>query len=187
MNALMIALLAGALVNFGGRWWALGRAIAVRRGQSASLPALLLSGLLIAIAAAWMGGTVSQQVRGPGLVLFLALSLLLAGAGALWPTRAIPDKLAKSARGPVTAFILLLAAQLSESAPFIILATAAWSLDAPMAGIGGAVGTAMAALSTTMLSETELAALPLRRIRQTVGGMLLIAGLWLALVALGVA
>lgn len=186
MNGLMIGLLAGALVSFGGRWWLLGRAIAERIGQARTLPAMLLSAVLVAAAAAWLGGTVSREVRGPGLLLFLALSLLLAGAGALWPTRAIPPRLQQSARGPVSAFILLLAAQISESAPFIILATAAWSLDPLMAGVGGALGVAIAGSSIGLLTATELAAMPVRRLRIVIGAMLLIIGLWLALAALAI-
>ncbi len=181
----MIGLLAGALVSFGGRWWLLGRAIAESRGRAVALPALLLSAVIVAVAAAFAGGAIAQAVRGPGLMLFLALSLLLAGAGALWPTRAIAPKLAASARGPVTAFILLMAAQLSESAPFIILAAAAWSLDPLSAGLGGGLGMILAALSTSLLSARELAMLPMRRIRLALGIVLMMIGLWLALAALG--
>ena len=185
MDAVMIGLLAGALVSFGGRWWLLGRAIGESRGQVVALSALLLSAIIVAAVAAYAGGTIAQSVRGPGLMLFLALSLLLAGASALWPVRAIKPRLVASAHGPVTAFILLMAAQLSESAPFIILAAAAWSLDPLSAGIGGGLGMMVAALSTSLLSTAELAMLPMRRIRLGIGVLLLSIGLWLALAALG--
>ena len=181
----MIGLLAGALVSFGGRWWLLGRAIGESRGQLVALSALLLSAVIVAGVAAYAGGTIAQSVRGPGLMLFLALSLLFAGAGALWPVRPIKPRLVASARGPVSAFILLMAAQLSESAPFIILAAAAWSLDPLPAGIGGGLGMIVAALSTSLLSADELAKLPMRRIRLGIGILLLTIGLWLALAALG--
>ncbi len=181
----MIGLLAGALVSFGGRWWLLGRAIGKSRGQTVALPAMLLSAILIAMVAAYAGGTIAQSVRGPGLMLFLALSLLFAGAGALWPVRAITPGLVASARGPMSTFILLMAAQLSESAPFIILATAAWSLDPLPAGIGGGLGMIVAALSTSLFSADELARLPMRRIRMGIGVLLFLIGLWLALAALG--
>ncbi len=183
----MIGLLAGALVSFGGRWWLLGRAIGELRGKAVALPAMLLSAILMAVAAALAGGAIALSVRGPGLMLFLALSLLLAGAGALWPVRTIKPRLIASARGPLTAFILLMAAQLSESAPFIILAAAAWSLDPLPAGLGGGLGMGVAALSTSLLSAGELANLPMRRIRLAVGVILLLIGLWLAVAALGLA
>ena len=181
----MIGLLAGALVSFGGRWWLLGRAIGESRGQAVALPAMLLSAILVAVGASFAGGAIAQSVRGPGLMLFLALSLLFAGGGALWPMRPIKPRLIASARGPVTAFILLIAAQLGESAPFIILAAAAWSLDPLPAGIGGGLGMVVAALSTSLLSADELARLPMRRIRLALGILLLAIGLWLALAALG--
>lgn len=185
MDALIIGLLAGALVSFGGRWWLLGRAITDARGQTLALSAMLASALVAAAAAAWLGASIAAQVRGPGLLLFFALSLLLAGASALWPLRQVAPRLLASARGPASAFILLLAAQLGESAPFIILATAAWTLDPLMAGIGGAMGLVVAAASTALLTPSELEALPVRTIRHFTGGLALLLGLWLALTALG--
>lgn len=186
MDAVIIGLLAGALVSFGGRWWLLGRAIADARGQGVGLGAMLASGFVAAVVAAWLGASIAAQVRGPGLLLFFALSLLLAGGSALWPLRPVTERLAGSARGPFSAFILLLAAQLGESAPFIILAGAAWSLDPVMTGIGGTMGMAVAAGSTALLTPSELAALPVRGIRRLTGAMALALGLWLALAALGV-
>lgn len=185
MDALMICLLAGAVVAFGGRWWLLGVAISTRKGSVTALPAIVISAVVAAGLAAVAGGWIAAAVRGPGMLLFLALAILFSGASALWPVKPISDRVSDSARGPTTATILLLAAQLNDSAPFIILAAAAWTQDPPLAAIGGAVGLIAAALGGTALPATLVTGPRIGRLRRAIGIALLLLGAWIAVSAMG--
>ena len=181
MDALMICLLASASAAFGGRWWLLGVAISTRKGSRVALPGILISAVVAAGLAAMAGGWIAAAVRGPGMLLFLALAILFAGASALWPVKPIADKTSDSARGPVAATILLLAAQLNDSAPFIILAAAAWTGDPMLASVGGTMGLIAAAMGGLALSPVR----GIGRMRMAIGVALLLLGAWMAVRALG--
>lgn len=181
MDALMICLLASAVAAFGGRWWLLGVAISERKGSGVAIPGIGISAIVAAGLAATAGGWIAAAVRGPGMLLFLALAILFAGASALWPVKPISDKTSDSARGPVAATILLLAAQLSDSVPFIILAAAAWTGDPILAAMGGTVGLIAAAAGGLALPSTA----GVGRLRMTIGIALLLLGAWMALGTMG--
>ena len=181
----MICLIASAVTAFGGRWWLLGVAISERKGSGVALPGILISAVVAAGLAAMAGGWIAAAVRGPGMLLFLALAILFAGASALWPVKPIADKTSDSARGPVAATILLLAAQLNDSAPFIILAAAAWAGDPILAAVGGAVGLIAAALGGTTLPADVATMARIRQLRMGIGIALLLLGAWMAVSALG--
>lgn len=181
MDALMICLIASAVAAFGGRWWLLAVAISERKGSAVALPGILISAVVAAGLAAMAGGWIASAVRGPGMLLFLALAILFAGASALWPVKPIADKTSDSARGPTAATILLLAAQLNDSAPFIILAAAAWTGDPILAAAGGAFGLIAAALGGLALPPTA----GIGRLRMAIGVALLLLGAWMAVSALG--
>ncbi len=178
MAALMTTLIGAALAALGGRWWTLGAGL-VRDRARAALPLVLLSAIAAAGVAASGGAWIGAQVRGPGMLLFLALALLFAGAGALWPVRAAMDADARAARAPVSAFILLLAAQLSESAPFLILAVAAWTREPVWSAIGGASGMMAAVMAAPLLPARS----PV--LRAGISALLLTIGAVLAVGALG--
>ena len=181
----MICLLASAVAAFGGRWWLLGVAISERKGSRVALPGTLISAVVAAGLAAMAGGWIAAAVRGPGMLLFLALSLLFAGASALWPVKPISDRVTDSARGPVAAVILLLAAQLSDSAPFIILAAAAWTRDTGLAAIGGMIGLLAAAGVGLAIGLDQRVMARVGQIRMAIGIALLLLGAWVAVSALG--
>jgi hypothetical protein len=185
MDALMICLVASAVAAFGGRWFLTARAISERLGGYAGPVAAPASALIAAIAAAIVGGTIGAQVVGPGMLLFLSLALLFAGAAMVWPTKPPGERILRSARGPVSAFILLLAAMLSDSAPFIILAAAAWSGEVGFAMIGGAAGLGAAAMVALFPAELPVSDRLMRRIRLGAGIVILLIGAITALGALG--
>lgn len=142
----MICLMACAAATLGSRWWLLAHA--VRRTLS-PISASLAIGVTAALGsglAAWFGGAIAVQIHGPGMLLLLALALLLAAATMAWPARPLSPKLLASLDAPLSALILLAAAILSDSAPFIIFATAARTGSAALAAVGGAVGLLSAAL-----------------------------------------
>lgn len=183
----MICLLASAVTAFGGRWWLLGVAITQRKGGGVALPGIGISAIVAAGAAAMAGGWIAAAVRGPGMLLFLALAVLFAGASALWPVKPISDRVSDSARGPVAATILLLAAQLNDSAPFIVLAAAAWTGDPLLAAVGGAIGLVAAAAGGSTIPTTGDTGLRIGRLRMAIGVALLLLGAWMAVSAAGLA
>jgi putative Ca2+/H+ antiporter (TMEM165/GDT1 family) len=184
MDALMICLVASAIAAFGGRWFQLSSAIAAHIGQRDAVMAAVLCIAIAAAAAALLGGQIANEVQGSGLLLFLALALLLAGAAMLWPGRPLKPRLIASARGPVSAFVLLLAAMLGDSAPFIILATAAWTGETGLAMVGGMAG--LLAVAGLALNPGLLPIQPrhIRVIRRCAGAVALAIGAIIALAAL---
>lgn len=181
----MICLLASAIGAFGGRWWMLAHGLAQRLPGHAIIPALAVSTLVAVSASALLGGQMALQLRGPGMLLFLALAILSAGAGLCWPARAASEKAMAGAKGPVTATILLLAALIGDSAPFIVLAAAARTGSALLAGFGGLAGLGAAALAAMMLPPGTLGIATVQRIRWIAGVLFLLIGLIVALSALG--
>lgn len=182
MAALLIALIACALAATGGRWWQ--NAAAAARHGIAGRAAVLAGVVIIASAAGWLGKATHDEVAGRGMMLFLAIALLLAGASALWPVRPLPAKLDASLRGPVTSFVIALAALVSDSGPFIILAAAAWTGDWGLAATGGAAGLFAAAVVAFIL-PAELAGGWITIARRIAGTLFLIVGAVTALSALG--
>lgn len=156
MNALMICLLACAAATPGSRWAQLAVvALARLSGWRGALPVIGSAVVAAALAAAF-GSEIAAQMRGPGMLLLLALALAFAAAGLFWPVRPLSDRLRGSITGPASAAILLLAAMVSDSAPFIILAATAWTGEAAFAAIGGAAGlvaVAMAMFSVQMNAD----------------------------------
>lgn len=185
MDAIMICLLASAIGAFGGRWWMLAHGMAGRLPAVQLGSALAVSTLVAVAASAIFGGQMALQIRGPGMLLFLALAILSAGAGLCWPTKAASDKMLAGAKGSVTATILLLAALIGDSAPFIILATAARTGDAALAGFGGVAGLGASALAAMMMPPGLLSVKAIQRIRWVAGVLFLLIGLIVALSALG--
>ena len=182
MPAVMVALVAAALASFGGPWWRLAAALDAESPESRARWIAPFTGLAAAILAALAGGRVAAELRGPGMLLLLALSLLFAGGAMLWPLRALRERAA--GRGPAAATVLLAAAMLGDGAPFIIFAVAAWTGQPLLAGIGGAL-----ALSAAGHAATGGGVRPqdgtVRRIRFAAGAALLAAGIVAALAAFG--
>jgi putative Ca2+/H+ antiporter (TMEM165/GDT1 family) len=181
MNALMVALAASALSAFGGPWWRLSAALSAESPRLRAGWIAPLTALIAAAFAAIAGGWIAAEVRGPGMQLFLALSLLLAAGAMLWPNRPMRERVAD--RGPAATLILLLALVISDSAPFIILAVAAWTGLPLWAGVGGALGMLAAILAATLAGVVPSESL-VRRIRLIGGAVLLVIGAWVALSAM---
>ena len=180
----MISLVAGAVAAFGGRWWLSVGTFSTRLPAPALWSALTLSSLISAAAAAALGANVATHVHGPGLLLFLALSLLSAAFGLVWPTKPLAEGYAASARGPVAATILLLAGQISDGAPFIILAVAARTGNPWLATIGGFAGLMAAGASAVALIEEKAWLKRLWWVRLPLGCALILIGLVTALSAM---
>lgn len=113
--------------------------------------------------------------------LFLAFALLAAASGAIWPGR---TKTFAAVRHPALSIATrLIVGSWTGRSEFVTFAVAVGG-TAALAGIGGFIGgfvvLAVAAVAGEMLWATR----PRRAIDWTIGGVLAIAGVWLALSAL---
>lgn len=181
----MICLLSVSTATLGSRWWLLCAATLRRIPQSQALVAIVVPAIAAAAAAAWFGDTIANQFRGPGMLLLLAIALLFAAAGMAWPVRPLSDRLTLSIRGPWSASVLLAAAMLSDSGPFIIMAAAARTGNAMFAGVGGAIGLIAAAALAGVIGGGSTMPPWLQVMRWAIAATLALIGAVAALVALG--
>lgn len=172
MNALMVALVVALLATPGGRWWWLAR------GESLWLVAVS-AGLACALAAGG-GQWVAASVRGPGMQLLLALAIIVAGGGLLWPSKPAQRG---NALLPLR-MIRLTAAAWSDAAPFVVFAAAAWAREPLLAGLGGGVGMIATVLLAREWADDAAITARLGRLRTGIGALLLIVGTIVALSAM---
>jgi putative Ca2+/H+ antiporter (TMEM165/GDT1 family) len=114
----------------------------------------------------------------------MALSVLILGAGLLWPVKR-PDPLDGWPIGPfLTTTFGLIILGFGDGSQFLVLGIATRTADPWLAGVGGAVGIIAALVPVVLLRDAILAALPLRAIRWAGGVVLLLTGAIMALSAL---
>lgn len=195
MAALMVALLASAIATLGSRWSALAAVSVVARGTGAGggtgangglgwVPVVVTAALGCGLAA-FFGAEVAARYRGPGMLLLLALALGFAAPALLWPVRPLGVDVVQTMRRPISATVLLAAALISDSAPFIVFAVTAWTGGWMLAGIGGAAGMLLAALATMLLHGNTTPPQLLRWVRAGLGVLLLFIAIFTAMAALG--
>ncbi len=183
----MICLLAAAAATLGSRWWLLALVAQQRLGAAAAWLVIAGTAVLAASLSAWFGFTIAQQFRGPGMLLLLGLALVFAAASMAWPVRPLSAKLRESMAGPGAAAILLGAAMLSDSAPFIILAATAWTGEAVLAGAGGATGLIAAAVfAGPIFASSDSLPTWWQPLRWAIAALLLVIAAVTSLAALGV-
>lgn len=147
---------------------------------------LILIGVLIALfitqtVAAIAGMLVASHMTANAARLLFAFSLLMAGGGAVWPRKAVkPGNLGH----PFVAITSkLIATGLGDRTMFATFAVAAGGVPA-LAGVGGFIGGVVVLTAAAVAGEILWLERPRRAIDWTIGGVLLIAGAWLALSAL---
>ena len=163
----------------GGCPWSPWRARSKRIG-------LILIGVLIALAitqtvAAVAGMLVASHMTANAARLLFAFSLLMAGGGAVWPRKAATS--GKDGNPFVAIVSKLIATGLGDRTMFATFAVAAGGVPA-LAGAGGFIGGFVVLAAAAVAGETLWHERPRRAIDWTIGGVLLIAGAWLALSAL---
>ena len=183
MDALMVAFLASAIATLGSRWSALAAlTIAARDDVLGWLPVGVVA-VATGLLAATFGIEVAARYQGPGMLLLLALAIVFAVPSLLWPVRTLSPDVEQSVRSPAKAAILLAASMISDSAPFIIFAVAAWTGAWALTALGGAAGLIAAVLATAGLGGARLSSVMLRWLRLGLGVMLIFIGLFTALAA----
>ncbi|WP_299428463.1 hypothetical protein [Sphingomonas bacterium] len=147
---------------------------------------LILFGALIALiitqtVAAIAGMLVAHYLTPNAARLMFAFSLLMASGGAVWPRKPVKPGTAHHPFVAITS--KLIATGLGDRTMFATFAVAAGGVPA-LAGVGGFIGGFVILTAAAVAGETLWGQRPRRAIDWTIGGVLLIAGAWLAFSAL---
>lgn len=185
MDALLPALLACLLCEIGGGNQMLSLALAERFARDGALIAgISLAAITNAALSAAGGWFISLLIAQDARSLFLALALMLGGAGLLMPIRR-PDLLEKWRIGPfLTASLGVFILGFGDSAQFIIMGLSNHTADPIFAAVGGAIGTMIACISVVILRQPILSHRTARWLRRIGGGILLSIGAIMALSAI---
>jgi len=187
MDALLIALFLGFIVESGGKMPQLFCALHARYRGGAGLAA----GASLAIAAnmavaAWAGEMIGGMLTPEARTLFLALALAAAGIGLAFAGRP-PDALDHWRMGPfLTGLIGLFILGFGESAAFLVAGIAAARADPWMAGTGGTLG-CIAACFGPAIAGVAVPDRFRRAVRWSLAILLLLLGFVLAMQALRLA
>ena len=181
MTGCLFALLAALLAGLGARDQMLVANLCARSGPRPMLLATAIAtGALASGIAAWASREVSAELSHAVLVLLAAMSLGMAGAESLLLSPGNPPREPTNSLG--AAAIVLFADQITDTARFLILAIALASEQPLAAGVGGAVGGAVALWLGAAQARWLVGAGPLLRgIRSSAGVLLLIAGVVLVM------
>lgn len=178
----MAALVAALLIRATDSSADLTAIIAERSTRPGTVIIGMLTALILTQGLAAVGGVLAapHMTINASRLLF-AFSLLMAGVGAFWPRKPVtpgsPDR-------PLVAITSkLIAGGLGDRTMFATFAVAVGGMPV-LAGIGGFVGGAVVLVATTVTGEALWRDRPRRTIDWTIGGVLLVAGAWLAASAL---
>jgi putative Ca2+/H+ antiporter (TMEM165/GDT1 family) len=182
MDSLMAALVAALLIRATDPSAEMVAVTAERSGRTGGVVLGTLIALILTQGVAATGGFFIGPHLAPNAQrLFLAFALVAAASGAIWPGKTKP---VEAARHPLPSVALrLIVGGWSGRSEFVTLAVAIGG-TAALAGIGGFIGSFVVLAAAAVAGETLWRARPRRAIDWTTGGVLAIAGAWLALSAL---
>lgn len=185
MDALMAALVAGALAQAGDRFAWLAAILADRyRPAPVILAAVLALALAsgLAVAASFL---LVPLLTPAARQLMVALALLLQGGGAAFPVKA-PDRLSGWRLGAfATGLLGLFVLAFGDGLQFIVLALAVRSPVPALAAVGATLGSLAVVAPAALMGEAGWTALPLKRLRLGAGVFFVLTGLAMGLGALG--
>ena len=182
MDSLMAALVAALLIRATDPTASYVARAADRSGKAGAV----LAGALVAIHVTHAIAAVAGFLLGPHMTpnperLFVALALLVAASGAIWPGKPLDPGEASRPFWRVAG--RLIAAGWSGRSEFVTLALAV-SGTAVLAGIGGFIGSAVVLAFACVGGDMVWRTLPHRAVGIVIGAVLAIAGFWLAFSAL---
>ncbi|MFC3096832.1 hypothetical protein [Alteraurantiacibacter palmitatis] len=191
MTAFFLSFLAALLLGAAGR-----DGVRVARLSAGSGPATALGaapGLVLAIwfsalaasaLAAGAGAWLAPQMPGPARTMFVAMAL---GVAALeLAVRKAPRAPAEPTRSTGAILIVLAAAQITDSARFVIAALAVLTREPWLAAAGGTLGSGVALTLAALAGGEWERRLPLRAMALALAGLLLLAALMIDLSVRGV-
>jgi putative Ca2+/H+ antiporter (TMEM165/GDT1 family) len=182
MDSLMAALVAALLIRATDPTATYVARAADRSGKAGAVLAGALAAIFVTHAlAATAGYFLAPHMTPNPKRLFVALALLVAASGTIWPGKELDPGEARHPFGGTAS--RLIAAGWSGRTEFVTLALAV-SGTAALAGVGGFVGSAVVLAFAAMGGDLIWRTLPHRAVGIAVGGVLAVAGFWLAFSAL---
>ena len=178
----MAALVAALLIRATDPSADLVATAAERSGRTAPVVIGTLVALIVTQGAAAAGGFFIGPHLAPNAQrLFLAFALLAAASGAIWRGKTKP---VEAVRHPsLSVATRLIVGGWAGRSEFVTLAVAIGG-TAALAGVGGLIGSIVVLAAAAVAGEALWATRPRRAIDWTIGGVLAIAGAWLAFSAL---
>lgn len=178
----MAALVAALLIRATDRSPAYVAFVAERSGRTgAVLAAIAISLVLTQSIGAVAGAMIGHYLTPNAQRLLLAFALLSAGAGAFWPVKAPSGDAPRRPVIDVTA--RLIATGLGDRTQFATTAIAAGGIPG-LAAAGGVIGSGVVLAAAALAGAQVWRTLPHRPVGYAIGGVLIVAGCWLALSAL---
>ncbi|MDJ0278410.1 TMEM165/GDT1 family protein [Sphingomonas sp. 2R-10] len=183
MDPLVPAFVAVLLAGVGDRPALLAAILADRHGRGATIAGIVAQAIGFGVAAA-AGALVAPHLTPNARNLLLALALLSAGGSALVAAR-IRDRLDHwRLPGWLTGLLGMAILAFGDRGQFLVFALVARTPDPVAGAVGSTLAAGALSAAAATLGERGWLALPLRRVRPVVGGLLLIAGAVLGLGAL---
>jgi putative Ca2+/H+ antiporter (TMEM165/GDT1 family) len=185
MDALMAALVAAALAQFGDRTAWLAAILSDRYRKPGLVIAMAALALVAASGlAAALGAVIGPKLAPNAQQLMLALALLLQGGGSFFPAKA-PERLDRWKIGAIATTALgLFILAFGDGVQFIVLTLAARTPVPALAAIGATIGSLVVIVPAALMGEAAWLKLPLEPLRIAIGTVFLIFGIVLALGAL---
>lgn len=185
MDSLLIPLVVCALMNLGDRTQYQVLALAERFGRNAEvLAGILFATFLNAALSATAGWVLAPMLNQKGRLLLLAFALLWGTVALLFSARPHIAPVVGRPGAFLTSFFGLAILMLGDKAQFLVLAVAGWSGNAPLAALGGALGSLAALAPVVTLRGAFFRPVPLPWVRRAVGVLVLLPGLFVLLSAL---
>lgn len=180
MDALMPALVAVAVTEIGGKVQKGVRVFSLKGGEGGVFAALMLSSAIYYSVAAFGGAAISHMLNSNAKLLFMAMSLVFAGAPMLLTVKPVVAKKG----GFAGSFIYFVNNQFADASAFILLAIAVRT-DTPFVGlVGGLFGIAVVAAAPILLGQNWPEDKILTQIRRLVGLAIILLAVAMALRAL---
>jgi Ca2+/H+ antiporter, TMEM165/GDT1 family len=177
MDALLSTLLSVFFAEVGDRTQILAAALAIRyRGNGKVLAGLTLATLCNCLISAFAGSVIDGWISEEPLRLFTALSYIFAGAGMLMWRRRVNVHRDWGFGALLTSFAAIFTMQIGDKSQFLIAANAANTPHWGFALTGGFIGIMAAVVPAILMKERLAAMLPLRKIRQIAGSVMLLWG-----------
>jgi Ca2+/H+ antiporter, TMEM165/GDT1 family len=188
MNALVPAFIVAALIELGSR----SQLLAMLLGDRFRRPGPVLAGILIAALvnmalAATAGFAITLYIEHTAILLMTGVALLLAGGGAVFavkPPEPIDGWKLGAFASSCGSFLIL---ALANETQFVTATIAAATGQPILAAIGATAGIMAADTPAVILGRRWSSVAPLRAIRIVAGMLLALAGVVLAIRALGLA
>ena len=184
MDALLPAFVAVLLAETGGRMQGLVGQMGARQSGGAVLAALALSTLISLGVAVAGAAVIATMIGARPRELLSGLALLFAGVPML--LRQKPPKAIGETSGIVRSFFAFLAAQLGDASQFIVFAFAARGSAPTLAMAGGVAAVLSAGALPLILGKDWPGSLPLSSLRRIAAVLLIVAGGFIAIKALGI-